>query len=168
MLTFFLWYFWNCVLQVGKKTPRRDRGIFLVFFPFDGCVSISATSHFCSTAHELLLLFLHITHSPFTTLPAASLIAIFSCYLPLFLLHLNGRRTLGFPLIFFVHLGCIYFFISFPSNMLLVDTLFSFSRPFLWTLRACFRYCCFFFASWGLIFGLRVSTESSVPCASRR
>lgn len=143
MLTFFL-YFWNYVLWANKKLLRREWDL-LGFLPF-WRVSISASSFF-RTAHELLLLFLHITHSPFTT--AASLIAIFSCYLPLFFASLERTLYTWLSAYLFCAPG-LYLFFSLPSNMLLVDTLFSFSiHPFC--------HCCFFFTSWGLIFGLRVS-----------
>lgn len=89
LLTFFL-YFWNCVLRRLCKKKLRKEWYLLGFLPFGlTCVYLFQPLAF-STAHELLLLFLHITHSPFTT--AASLIAIFFPVIYLFFASLE--RTL--------------------------------------------------------------------------
>lgn len=102
--------------------------IFLVFCPFPFlCVSPSFILLYCyyfSAAHGLLLLLLFALHTltfhgyRFVDCDFFPVICLFFA-----MLHRHGHTHLGFPLIFFfVHLGCIYFL---PSNMLLVDTLFS-------------------------------------------
>lgn len=84
----------------------------------------------------------------------------FSCYLPLFCFTWTDTTHFCFPLIFFVHLGCIYYFL--PSNMLLVDTLFSFS---LFVCFACLATVVSSFTALGVwIFGLRVGRIVASLC----
>lgn len=127
------------------KNCFGESGIFLVFFPFDvylfqlvafSAPLMSCCYYFC-TSHT------HLSRLPLRWLRFFPVIYLF--------LLASLERTLYTWLS--AYLFCapgLYLFFSLPSNMLLVDTLFSFSlHPFC--------HCCFFFTSWGLIFGLRVS-----------
>lgn len=127
-------------LHLALCLANGESSIFLVCFPF-GFLSVFHLRLYYSSATIFPPLmaccyyyFLHFTHSPFTA--TASLIAIFFPVICLFfaMLHRHGHTHLGFPLIFFffcVHLACIYFL---PSNMLLVDTLFSLHFSPVWLL----------------------------------
>lgn len=126
-------------LHLALCLANGESSIFLVCFPF-GFLSVFHLRLYYSSATIFPPLmaccyyyFLHFTHSPFTA--TASLIAIFFLLFASFLLCFTGTdiHTWAFRLSFFfcVHLACIYFL---PSNMLLVDTLFSLHFSPVWLL----------------------------------
>lgn len=124
---------------------------------FDVCVSISATSFF-HRSWAVVIIFAHHT----LTFHDCRFVDcdFFSCYLPLFCFTWTVTTHFCFPLIFFVHLGYIYYFL--PSNMLLVDTLFSFSLFLHASLVWLLLFLLLLLGVW--IFGLRVGRIVASLC----